>query len=75
VKDMLEQPRNLAIVQSTVDLAHHLGMQVVAEGVEDQGTWELLRRVGCDMGQGYFLSRPVVGERIVEWRQGRDLAA
>jgi diguanylate cyclase (GGDEF)-like protein/PAS domain S-box-containing protein len=68
VKDMLEQPRNLAIVQSTVDLAHHLGMRVVAEGVEDQGTWELLGRVGCDMGQGYFLSKPVAGERILDWQ-------
>jgi EAL domain-containing protein (putative c-di-GMP-specific phosphodiesterase class I) len=68
VKDMLEQPRNLAIVQSTVDLAHHLGMQVVAEGVEDQGTWELLRRVGCDVGQGYFLSRPLLADGVLEHR-------
>jgi len=77
VKDMLQQPRNLAIVQSTVDLAHHLGMQVVAEGVEDQGTWELLGRVGCDMGQGYYLSRPVAADGILQWRtrEARDLAA
>jgi EAL domain-containing protein (putative c-di-GMP-specific phosphodiesterase class I) len=75
VKDMLEQPRNRAIVQSTVDLAHHLGMRVVAEGVEDRGTWELLGRVGCDMAQGYFLSRPVSGERILDWRASAQVAA
>jgi diguanylate cyclase (GGDEF)-like protein/PAS domain S-box-containing protein len=68
VRDMLEQPRNRAIVQSTVDLAHHLGMRVVAEGVEDHGTWELLGRVGCDMAQGYFLSKPVAAERILDWQ-------
>jgi EAL domain-containing protein (putative c-di-GMP-specific phosphodiesterase class I) len=68
VKDMVEQTRNRAIVQSTIDMAHHLGLRVVAEGVEDQSTWELLGHVGCDTAQGYFLSRPVVAERLLEFK-------
>jgi diguanylate cyclase (GGDEF)-like protein len=47
------------IVRSTVDLAHNLGLWVVAEGVEDQATLEGLRLIGCDTAQGYHLSRPM----------------
>lgn len=47
------------LVQSTVDLAHELGLKVVAEGVEDAGCLEFLRRIGCDMAQGYLISRPL----------------
>lgn len=47
------------MVRSTVDLAHQLGLKVVAEGVEDQPTLDLLREIGCDYAQGYLISRPV----------------
>jgi EAL domain-containing protein (putative c-di-GMP-specific phosphodiesterase class I) len=47
-----------AIVRSTVDLAHALGLRLVAEGVEDEPSLELLRRSGCDIAQGYHLGRP-----------------
>ncbi|MCF6745150.1 bifunctional diguanylate cyclase/phosphodiesterase [Blastococcus sp. KM273128] len=47
------------IVRSTVDLAHSLGLQVVAEGVETRATWEELARLGCDSAQGYWLARPM----------------
>ena len=48
-----------AIVSSTVDLAHALGLRVVAEGIEDEATWTRLRTVGCDAAQGYYLSKPL----------------
>jgi EAL domain-containing protein (putative c-di-GMP-specific phosphodiesterase class I) len=47
-----------AIVWSTIDLAHNLGLRVIAEGVEDAATWQLLIDLGCDEAQGYHLGRP-----------------
>jgi diguanylate cyclase (GGDEF)-like protein len=59
------------IVASTVDLAHQLGLEVVAEGVETQEAWERLREMGCDLAQGYFLSRPMAPEHATAWLTGR----
>jgi diguanylate cyclase len=50
--------RDLELVRSTIDLGHALGMRVVAEGIEDGATLELLRGLGCDVAQGYFIGRP-----------------
>ena len=47
------------IVRSTIDLGHNLGLKVVAEGVEDLAAWNMLRTLGCDDAQGYFMSRPL----------------
>jgi EAL domain-containing protein (putative c-di-GMP-specific phosphodiesterase class I) len=63
------------IVRSTVALAHHLGLQVVAEGVEDKGTWDLLARVGCDVIQGYYLSRPVPAAEFEQWLQRHNASS
>ena len=65
-----------AIVRSTVNMAHALGIQVVAEGVEDQDTWNLLGTLGCDIVQGYYLSRPVPAQGLERWLCDRkELAA
>jgi EAL domain-containing protein (putative c-di-GMP-specific phosphodiesterase class I)/CHASE2 domain-containing sensor protein len=48
-----------ALVRSTIDLAHELGLKVVAEGVEDQGCLDFLRAIGCDLAQGYLISKPI----------------
>jgi diguanylate cyclase (GGDEF)-like protein len=50
--------RDLALVRSTIDLAHALGLRVVAEGVEDQASLDLLLELDCDLAQGYVISRP-----------------
>jgi diguanylate cyclase (GGDEF)-like protein/PAS domain S-box-containing protein len=55
------------IVRSIIDLAHNLGVDVVAEGVEDEQTLELLIGYGCDAAQGYLFSRPVSGDAVVQW--------
>ena len=52
------------IVQSTIDLAHNLDMYVVAEGVEDAATLELLKARGCDLVQGYYFSRPMAAQDL-----------
>jgi diguanylate cyclase (GGDEF)-like protein len=51
--------RDTALIGATIDLAHALGLRVVAEGVEDRATLELLRRLNCDLAQGYAICRPV----------------
>ena len=45
-----------------------MNMDVVAEGVESQQALESLRLMGCDLAQGYFISRPMTAEELVEWR-------
>lgn len=55
------------IVSSTISLGHKLGLRVVAEGVENKASLELLRLFKCDYAQGYYLSRPVSAEKLIEW--------
>lgn len=59
VADLRRDPRAAAIVESTIRLAHSLGLTIVAEGVEDVQTRQLLEDLGCDVGQGYHFGRPV----------------
>lgn len=55
---------NIAIVRSTIDLAHNLGLNVVAEGIETAAIYELLNNYGCDMAQGFHLSHPLPVEEV-----------
>jgi EAL domain-containing protein (putative c-di-GMP-specific phosphodiesterase class I) len=58
------------IVRSTIDLGHNLGLQVVAEGVEDLAAWNMLQALGCDDAQGYFMSRPLDSRALAAWMRG-----
>jgi EAL domain-containing protein (putative c-di-GMP-specific phosphodiesterase class I) len=62
-----EEPRNVAIVRSAIDLARNMNLQVTAEGIEDEATYEALRELGCDLGQGYFFSKPLPPEALGDW--------
>ena len=64
-----------AIVRSTIDLAHSLGISVVAEGVESEDVLRRLRALGCDLAQGFCLARPAAAEDMTEWLVGRKAAA
>jgi diguanylate cyclase (GGDEF)-like protein/PAS domain S-box-containing protein len=66
VADLARNPGDRAIAQSVVDLASNLGMQTVAEGVEQQEQLEILQQIGCTYIQGFFYSRPVEASRIPE---------
>ena len=55
------------IVRSTIDLGHNMGLRVVAEGVENKDVMLLLREMGCDQAQGYFISKPMPAEQLPEW--------
>ncbi len=58
---------NHKIVKSTIELAHGFGLDVVAEGVERPGEWQALRRLGCDLIQGYFFARPLASDLLDRW--------
>lgn len=59
VRNLASSEEDRILVRSTIDLGHNLGLQVTAEGVEDQKSVDLLREYGCDTLQGYFISKPV----------------
>jgi len=69
VHGMVHNENLVVIVHSTINLAHNLGMRVVAEGVEDQETLDLLEQFGCDRAQGYFISRPMSSAALADWCQ------
>lgn len=71
VKDMLVGNQDDILVQSSIDLAHNLGLTVVAEGVEDEATLVKLAALGCDAAQGYHLGRPMPPELLEEWLADR----
>jgi diguanylate cyclase (GGDEF)-like protein len=78
VTNMLRDPNDAMIVRATVDLGRNLGLEVVAEGVEDEATWLALRRMGCNMVQGFYVSRPLPGREVLPWlayQSGEDLLA
>jgi EAL domain-containing protein (putative c-di-GMP-specific phosphodiesterase class I) len=61
-------------VQSVVDLGHNLGLTIVAEGVEDEHALAALADFGCDVAQGYHLSRPMTVDAFDTWCTGRRIA-
>ena len=67
VRNMKTDASDAMIVRSTIDLAHNLGLTVVAEGVEDAQVWELLRELHCDQAQGYHMGRPMPVNELSEW--------
>ncbi|MEA2448963.1 MAG: hypothetical protein QOG63_895, partial [Thermoleophilaceae bacterium] len=67
VMSMQSDAGNATIVQSTVDLGHNLGLEVVAEGVEDVDVYNTLAGLGCDYAQGYFLSKPLPPDKMTIW--------
>jgi len=64
VIDMPHDASDAAIVRSTIDLAHNLGLKVVAEGVESHEAWRRLEELGCDLAQGFHVSRPLPSEAM-----------
>lgn len=65
ISALSQTDRDVAIVSSTVELAHVLGLRVVAEGVETETDWRMLGELGCDLAQGYYSSRPVPADELL----------
>jgi diguanylate cyclase (GGDEF)-like protein len=67
VTNLLNNDEDFAIVRSIVDLGNNLGLEIVAEGVEDQQTWDLLADFGCTRVQGWHLARPMPIAHLHDW--------
>ena len=67
VGDMIRNHDSAVIVRSTVDLAHSLELEVVAEGVENHELWDHMVALGCDVAQGYYIGAPVPAEELAAW--------
>jgi diguanylate cyclase len=65
--DILTSENDAAIVKATVNLGHNLGLKVTAEGVENKETMTRLTEYGCDVAQGFFLSKPLSVENFNQW--------
>jgi len=73
ITSLREGGEDVAIVRAIVDLGRHLGLEVVAEGIEDQATWDLLASMGCDLGQGWHLGRPMPTADLLPWLTTRTI--
>ncbi len=69
VKDSPTQPRHRTIIEASLGLAHKLKLKTVAEGVETRAEWDLLKSMGCQTAQGYFVARPMPGHQMPAWIQ------
>jgi len=67
VTGVCSDERSSAIVRSIIDLARNLELRVVAEGIETEGALDQLRELGCDVAQGYFISRPLPAQQLAKW--------
>jgi len=67
VMNMASDDKDASIVKAAIDLAHTLGLKIVAEGVEDEATLELLSEMGCDYAQGYYVAKPMPYEELISW--------
>jgi diguanylate cyclase (GGDEF)-like protein len=65
VADVLRDPDDLALTSAIIAMAHSLGITVVAEGIETEGQYEVLRERGCDQGQGFWLGRPMAAGEML----------
>jgi EAL domain-containing protein (putative c-di-GMP-specific phosphodiesterase class I) len=64
VRDVLAAPDDQVIAQTIVSLGHNFGMQVIAEGVETEGQYQMLAGMGCDAFQGYLFARPMAADDL-----------
>ncbi|WP_426335787.1 putative bifunctional diguanylate cyclase/phosphodiesterase [Pseudoduganella sp. R-31] len=67
VLNMANDVGDAKIVRSTIDLGHNMGLRVVAEGIESEAAWNILAEMGCDQGQGYYMSRPMPAGELAGW--------
>jgi diguanylate cyclase (GGDEF)-like protein len=72
ITNMMSDEQNKAIVHTTIELAHHMNLRVVAEGIEDEETLRQLSDMGCEEAQGYCLSKPVPSTELVDWLENRE---
>ena len=65
--NMASDKKDESIVKAAVDLAHTLDLKIVAEGVEDEKTFDILSEMGCDYAQGYYMAKPMPSDELILW--------
>jgi EAL domain-containing protein (putative c-di-GMP-specific phosphodiesterase class I) len=71
VNDITTNATDAIIVQTCIELAHRLGLEVVAEGVEDAATWHQLTELGCQLAHGFYLAKPMPSTELMDWLADR----
>ena len=64
IREMVEDPDSASIVMAIINMAHTLNLKTIAEGIETEEQWNFLRLLRCDMGQGFYLSKPLPAEEV-----------
>lgn len=72
VQDVIDESEDAALVTAIITMAHSLGLQVIAEGVEEENQLQFLNQHGCDFAQGYYFNRPVPAEEFTKWMLEND---
>jgi len=75
VMRLLEDEQDQNLVKIIIDIGHLFNLEVVAEGVEDSATLDILRELGCDIVQGFLFARPMPEAELREWLRGREILA
>ena len=75
VMHMADDSNDATLVRTTIELGHNLGLEVVAEGIEDEPSLALLEAFGCDQVQGHLIAKPMPADRFEAWIQERVAAA
>ncbi|GAA3533165.1 putative bifunctional diguanylate cyclase/phosphodiesterase [Zobellella aerophila] len=73
VQDLPTDPRAVSLVKTIIELAHNLGMKVTAEGIEEENHLRVLKQLGCDLGQGYHMTRPAAAILMTQYLKARPL--
>jgi EAL domain-containing protein (putative c-di-GMP-specific phosphodiesterase class I) len=74
IQSLATSAKDQILVRSIVELSAELGLESVAEGIEDQAMWDLVASLGCPVGQGFLIARPMVFDDIASWLRRRPLA-
>jgi EAL domain-containing protein (putative c-di-GMP-specific phosphodiesterase class I) len=75
VTNAAAQPSARVILESSLEMAHRLNITSVAEGVESRADWDLLCRIGCDLGQGFFIAKPMEAVDLRRWKWPSPISA
>lgn len=67
IMEMIDNDNDAAISKASIQMAHALGLEVVAEGIENKATWDLLFSMGCDYGQGFWMAKPMPIKELIGW--------
>jgi EAL domain-containing protein (putative c-di-GMP-specific phosphodiesterase class I)/CheY-like chemotaxis protein len=73
IMSMENDDESRAIVKTCILLGHELNMQVVAEGVESENIFNMIKVLGCDIAQGYYIARPMPGDKLLKWAKNNNL--